>query len=370
MIKKTSDEYNSIKILNIKFYHLKSGVTIISIIDKDGLEGIGQFINFSIKSQKNYFEELLKSRLINKKVNINNLSQELYWNAHGKNGWLQVISAIEIAAYDLISKSKKKSLSNFLSIKSKKVNKMYWSIGHGFKKSIYQMQKNIELGLKLGFKAFKIRMDWHELRTDINLEKDFKMTKAIRKMLPKNYYLGFDANGGYSANKAIYQGKKLEDLGGISHFEEPVSTNDIFALKKVIKSLKIPVSFGEYEKTANRFIEIVKLSNLKIIQPDLLNIGGISEFLKLFMLTKNMRIKIMPHCPDVGIISFTSLHMSNFYSNLPHEFSPEIYKYKLENHNRIFNENILPINGNIILNEYKHGIGLTLNKKELKKQLI
>ena len=49
------------------------------------------------------------------------------------------ISAIEIAAYDLISKSKK-SLSNFLSIKSK-VNKMYWSIGHGFKKSIYQMQK-------------------------------------------------------------------------------------------------------------------------------------------------------------------------------------------------------------------------------------
>ena len=45
--------------------------------------------------------------IINKKVNINNLSQELYWNAHGKNGWLQVISAIEIAAYDLISKSKK-----------------------------------------------------------------------------------------------------------------------------------------------------------------------------------------------------------------------------------------------------------------------
>ena len=83
--------------------------------------------------------------------------------------------------------------------------------------------------MKLGFKAFKIRMDWHELRTDINFEKDFKMTKAIRKMLPKNY-LGFDANGGYSVNKAIYQGKKLEDLGR-PHFEEPVSTNDIFALK-------------------------------------------------------------------------------------------------------------------------------------------
>ena len=77
------------------------------------------------------------------------------------------------------------------------------------------MQLKIDIGLKLGFKAFKIRMDWHELRQDINLKKDYQMKnilKAVRSMLPKNFYLGFDANAGYSVKVAIRQGKKFEDL--------------------------------------------------------------------------------------------------------------------------------------------------------------
>ena len=63
-------------------------------------------------------------------------------------------------------------------------------------------------------------------------------------MLPKNFYLGFDANAGYSVKEAIRQGKKFEDLGGISHFEEPIATNDLFGLGEVVKSLKIPISTG------------------------------------------------------------------------------------------------------------------------------
>ena len=39
-------------------------------------------------------------------------------------------------------------------------------------------------------------------------------------------------------------------------------------------------------------------------------------------------------------------------------------------HNQIFNEDILPKNGYINLIEDRYGIGLTLNKKELKKQLV
>ena len=40
------------------------------------------------------------------------------------------------------------------------------------------MLDKIDMGLKLGFTAFKIRMDWHELKQDIDLEKDFKMLKV------------------------------------------------------------------------------------------------------------------------------------------------------------------------------------------------
>ncbi len=358
------------KISKVNFYRLKSGVTIISLITTDGIEGLGQFINFSFKSQKSYFDELLKPKLINKKIDPKTIWQELFWYAHGRNGWIQLISAVDIAIHDILSKSKKKPLYKYLKLKLKKKNQMYWSIGHGYKKTIYEMQKKIEIGLKLGFEAFKIRMDWHELRTDVNLKKDFKMLKSIKSMMPKKFYLGFDANGGYSVKKAIYQGKRFEDLGGISHFEEPIATNDLFGLREVVKNLKIPVSFGEYEKTVSRFLEIIKISNLDIIQPDILNVGGIDQTLKVIKLAKKHKKKIMPHSPDIGILCFASLHLSGEYSKLPHEFSPEIYKYQMKEHDKIFNENILPINGGIVLDEKKYGIGLSLNKRELKKQLV
>ena len=120
----------------------------------------------------------------------------------------------------------------------------------------------------------------------------------------------------------------------------------MFGLGEVVKSLKIPISFGEYEKLAVRFKEILAIAKPDIIQPDILNIGGISQMLKLFKFTTNSKTKIMPHSPDIGILSFASLHLAGKYDkDLPHEFSPELYNYNIEKHANIFNENIIPNNG-------------------------
>jgi len=360
-----------LKIYKINLYPLKSGVVIVEINSDNGFTGIGQFIGNSYISQKYYFKERLEKILINKKIDIENIWNELYWNGLGKNGWLQVISAIDIALYDLVSKSKKLPLYKFLKLKKKKNIKLYWSIGHGFKKTIKEMQLKIDIGLKLGFKAFKIRMDWHELRQDIDLVKDYQMLKAVRSMLPKNFYLGFDANAGYSVKAAIRQGKKFEDLGGIGHFEEPIASNNLFGLREVVKSLKIPISFGEYEKLAVRFKEVLAISKPDIIQPDILNIGGITQMIKLFEFLKKNKTKVMPHSPDIGVLSFASLQLADKYDkDLPHEFSPELYNYNISEHAKIFEQDIIPKNGIIDLDRNSPGIGLSINKKELKKLII
>ena len=359
------------KISKIKFYPLKSGVVILEVRANDGASGIGQFIGNSYLSQNYYFKERLEKIILNKKINLDKIWDELYWNGLGKNGWIQVIAAIDIALHDLVSKSHNKPLYKYLKFKLRKKIPLYWSIGHGFKKTIKEMQKKIEVGLKLGFKAFKIRMDWHELRQDMNPNKDYQMLKAVKSMLPKNFYLAFDANAGYTVKVAIKQGLKFEELGGINHFEEPINTNDLFGLRKVVDALDIPVSFGEYEKLAIRFSEIIKIGKPDIIQPDILNIGGITQMLKLFKIMKKNKTKIMPHSPDIGILSFSSLHLADKYThNLPHEFSPELYNYKILSHSKIFNEDIMPINGEIELNTDLPGIGLTINKKELKKLVL
>ena len=52
-------------------------------------------------------------------------------------------------------------------------------------------------------------------------------------------------------------------FGGIGHFEEPIASNNLFGLREVVKSLKIPISFGEYEKLAVRFKEVLAISKTR-----------------------------------------------------------------------------------------------------------
>jgi len=357
------------KITALKIHPLKNRMILINLLTDEGISGIGQLIGFSPKSQIKYIEEVLKPIIINKNpLKIEKNWKEMYWKGYGKNGWIQAIAAIDIAMYDIYGKVKKKPLYKILGKKKIKTNhKLYWSMGHGFEKTPKQMLKLVEMGWSLGFRAFKIRMDWHELRQDINPLKDYQMLKLIRKFLPKHVPLGFDANGGYSVNVAIKQGIKFEDLGGISYFEEPVATYDLEGLKKVVDALSLPISFGEYEKTYWRFKEVLKIANPDIIQPDILNVGGFSQLKKVYELARENKKLIFPHSPDIGILSFASLHMySTINSSVAHEYSPELYKFKTEKLKNLFNEDILPVNGRIKLND-KHGLGLTVNEKFLKR---
>lgn len=358
------------KIKDIHLYKIYHKSILVEIICDDGTKGLGQFIAFSEKSQVYYFEEVLKPFLLCKQIeDIKDTWHDLYWRCQGKNGWIQVIAAIDIALHDIEGKLNQQPIWKRLGGKKAQEIHLYWSMGHGHKKTNKEMIKLMQKGLDLGFTAFKIRMDWHEYNLDADLEKDISMAKEVKNFLGDEFPLGFDANGGYSSKSAIEQSKKLNDLG-ITHFEEPVSTNDLFSLKEVVKVSDVPISFGEYEKTFNRFKEIVEITNLEILQPDVSNIGGISEQHKVFQYSQEKEKKVLPHSPDVGILSFASLHIFNNYNlNELHEYSDELCN---RDHNIVqdfFNENVLPKSGKIKLSDMP-GLGLTIRedkRKDLKK---
>ena len=338
---------------------------ILVMLETDiGVEGIGQFIAFSKESQIKYIQHTLKPLLIDQDpLKIDKLWEILYWKGQGKNGWIQAIAAIDIALHDILGKVKNLPLWKIFGANQSKAINLYWSMGHGHKKTNKEMLDLIEKGWNLGFRAFKIRMDWHEYNQDIDPGKDLKMARAVRNFLPEEIPLGFDANAGYTTETAILQGNRLYDLN-ISHFEEPVATNDLFGLKKVIENTKIPISFGEYEKTSWRFKEVIEISGLNIIQPDILNVGGLSELRKIYALSKHYNNNILPHSPDVGLISIASLHLFNLTNNNLHEYSDELCGFNHEIVQDYFLEPILPEKGQIRLNN-NPGLGLTINKKML-----
>ena len=246
---------------------------------------------------------------------------------------------------------------------------LYWSQGNGWKKTPEQMLRDVQRGYEQGFRFFKVRMDWRDYRQDANPENDFAIFKMAREWLPDDCPLGFDANNAYSVSTAIMQGKRLQDMG-CSHFEEPLPQYDLPGLKQVVDALDVPISTGEQETSRWRFRDLIDQANPDILQPDILNIGGISEVKRVYEMAVIRNKPVMPHSPVAGINSAASLHAYSTVGNgiRPHEFSDE-FSGDLDLIASLFKEPIMPEDGMIHLPD-RPGLGLEIDEDALAKAIL
>ena len=193
----------------------------------------------------------------------------------------QIVGSIDVALWDITGKATNMPIYQLLGGARRTDIPLYWSRGNGWSKSPEEMLEEVQEGYDKGYRAFKVRMDWRDYRQDANPKKDFAIFKKCREWLPEDCTLGFDANCGYSVRTAIEQGRRFESLG-IAHFEEPLPQYDFPGLKQVVDSLDCPVSTGEQEISSWRFRDLIQLGNPDILQPDVLNVGGLSEMMRVY----------------------------------------------------------------------------------------
>ena len=213
----------------------------------------------------------------------------------------------------------------------------------------------------MGFRAFKIRMDWRGWRQDADPDKDIQLFEAVREFLHAGVYLGFDANNGYSVSTAIQQGRRFEALG-IDHFEEPIPHNDLTGLRQVADALDVAVSAGEQDAFRWWFQQLIDLGNPDILQPDILNAGGPTEVKRIYDMATTLDKPVMPHSPQAGINSMASLHAYVTVQNAtrPHEFSTE-FSGPLDDVAELYGDSVIPKDGCMELSD-RPGLGIELNE--------
>ena len=363
------------KITDITVDYLNIGKTLLQVKTDQGINGLGEAASYyssRTAALKAYVEKTFKPLLLGQDP----LKPERIWELlfFGTAEIVtktpaEFIAPLDIALWDITAKAANLPLYKILGGEARKKIPLYWSVGSGWKKSSKEMLENIEEGLELGFKAFKIRMDWRANRQDINPEKDFQMYKECRAFLPTEMPLSFDANNGYSVSTAISQGKRFQNLG-ITHFEEPIPQYDLPGLRQVVDALDVPVSTGEQESTRWRFRDLIEIANPDILQPDILVAGGISEIKKIFELAEIHNKPVMPHSPTVGINGTASLQCYSTVKNatMPHEFSTE-FSGPIDQIADVFDGISVPENGMANLSELP-GLGITLNQINYKKSLL
>jgi D-arabinonate dehydratase/D-galactarolactone cycloisomerase len=360
------------KITDIRADLLKTGRFIVRVMTDEGVTGLAEHGGRTPGVFRAYVEEGVKPLLVGRdprQIDRHWETLALGTDTQTTRFPPQVAGSIDIALWDILGKSADMPCHALMGGAARRDIPCYWSIGNGWKKTPEQMLADIKAGWDQGFRYFKIRMDWRSYRQDANPAKDFAMFKLVREFLGSGIYLGFDANNGYSVSTAITQGVKMQELG-LDHFEEPLPQYDLPGLRQVCDALGVAVSTGEQETSRWRFADLIALANPDILQPDILNAGGISEVLKIYALAVMHNKPVMPHSPTAGINSMASLHAYSTIANAvrPHEYSTE-FSGDPRAVQDMFNEPLLPDRNGVMHLSDKPGLGLTLNEPVFKKML-
>ena len=291
--------------------------TIVRLTTDDGLVGIGECMTrLAPAALKKIIEEI--TPLV---VGTNPLQPEATWEVlyatmmnrgHNRGFYIEAISGIDVALWDLRAKAYGQPLYMFLGGRQRDKVPSYAS-------SLRMREKSVVLEtanhfLELGFKAMKIKIG----KNPTAFNADMCLVEAIRKEVGDDIVLTVDANCSYHEDYklALRVGRRLEEYG-IYWFEEPISPDNIRGYKYLHDHLDIALAWGESSFTrfdfANMFIE----DCIDIVQPTACRVGGLTEVARIAAMSQSLHIPYAPHTGSSSAVCLAvSLHIATALPNL------------------------------------------------------
>lgn len=353
------------RITDILVDTLSIGPTLVQVVTDEGIVGLSEIGWYDPGIFRAHLERVIKPQLIGADpLQPGRIRDRLVSGTRSLPypTTSAFAGVIDIALWDIVGKAAGLPIHALLGGAARTDIPLYWSVGAGFEKTPGKMVDDVLRGQDQGFEAFKIRMDWGPNEPDIDPAKDLELARRCREALGPDVWIGFDANRGYSVGTAIRQGRRLEELG-FAHLEEPLPHRDLAGLREVCRALDIPVSAGEQLTDRWDARDLIEQGDPDIVQPDIVDAGGITEVVRILQLAEVHGKPVMPHSPAAGILLVASLHA---YATVPsatrpHEYSVE-YGPPPERIAELFEEPIMPVDGRIQLSD-RPGLGLVLDER-------
>lgn len=179
------------------------------------------------------------------------------------------LSAIDIALWDIKLQSSNQSLASLFGVKEKEAP-VYGSCGW-LSYSIDELLADCQYFVNNNVFIYKIQ---------IGGTQDEQRLKALRDCFGDRIEIAVDANQVLSYQQASAKLKLLEKYN-IVFFEEPISGDSNSDLLNLAKQSSIPLASGENRLSLDSIINLCDSKLVKLIQPDIVRCGGISEIMQL-----------------------------------------------------------------------------------------
>lgn len=295
------------------YNELIKNIGIVEVHTNTGVVGYGEtysgvYCSELVSPVVKYLNTFLIGKNVYEFFNINQLP------FIGRSGLIKsVFSGVEIAIYDIISKTENKSLSQYLN-KSQSDFKTYASNGSAMF-SPTEINNDVSRIVDMGFDSYKMRIGVQNKKIDL------KRLESARNNLGSDKVLMVDAIMGSNPNTWDYStakewARELKNFD-VLWLEEPFIPSDVNSYSKLRHEVDVKIAGGESLNESMEFELYKNLNAVDIIQPDITNGGGIRECLNVVNKFGN---------------SNTAIHVwgSQIALNVSREFSKAVGVFYLE----------------------------------------
>jgi len=127
-----------------------------------------------------------------------------------------------------------------------------------------------------------------------DLGEDLDRVAAVRDTIGPGMRLMVDANQRWDLARAERAVAALSRFA-LDWIEEPLRSDDTRAYRDLAKGVDVPIALGENVHTIHRFRELIDAGAARVLQPNVVRVGGITPFLAIADLVRESGLVLAPH---------------------------------------------------------------------------
>lgn len=339
----------------------------------NGLEGVGEgYCGNATTAVAALIKDMLAPELIGQEaINVSNLYERMYragfyFGRVGVNSC--AISALEIALWDIVGKHFEAPVYTFLGGPVRKSVPPYPSLrgllGDEEDKTVpayasmqtYETPDEVAVvaleAVKAGYRSVKL----HQV--------DIESVRTTREAVGDDIEITMDPTGYFNPLEAERFARELAEYN-VGWLEEPIwPPDDYVALARLRQRSPIPIAGGENECTMWGFRRIFETEAVDILQPEVVNLGGIMESFKIYSMAQSQNLPVAPHNFRYGPVLAASAHLSLMFPNV---IALETPWFHLEAN--VLQEGPEIVNGRVQLTG-KPGLGIVVDEDVIKEYKV
>ena len=334
-----------------------NGAVCVRVETDEGITGIGfTSSHLSRFALREYILQDLAPLLVGQDpLSTESIWQEVLSRIDSRR-WVGVLvyamSALDIALWDIKGKALGQPVYRLLGGYSNRAP-VYATFGL-FRYSREELVAVAKERVAEGYDEIKmvVSRDWGK-----NLSEDPARVEAVREAVGESIQIMVDANQQLNLSQATELARRIEPCN-VTWFEEPVYHNDVHDMAILRTRTSIPIAAGQSQTMCWQHRLLIAGGAVDIVQPDVVNVGGFTEGLKVAHLAQAFDLPITTH-------GWPHLNM-HLIAGVPNGWRLEFHVEPQKLGEAIFVDPPKPEGRWVTLPE-KPGLGLEVNEAALKE---